>query len=149
MPGLFFFGELGQARPGNAGSVVECGSPCHLGTSTEHHFYVSRACAQAGSLLTHRFCGVKTSRSSSRAFTLIELLVVIAIIAILAALLLQALGSAKTKAGQAVCVNNGRQIGLAASLYVLDNDGRLPLCQKLGTRLQPGSRAAPRLSLDA
>ena len=87
---------------------------------------------EAVSLSVSRLCGVKPSHSFFRAFTLIELLVVIAIIAILAALLLPALANARAKAGQVVCLNNSRQIGLAVGLYVLDNDGRLPLCQNWG-----------------
>jgi prepilin-type N-terminal cleavage/methylation domain-containing protein len=60
-----------------------------------------------------------------RAFTLIELLVVIAIIAILAALLLPALSAAKEKSRRTACLNNLRQLSLAATLYADDNRERL------------------------
>jgi prepilin-type N-terminal cleavage/methylation domain-containing protein len=66
-------------------------------------------------------------------FTLIELLVVIAIIAILAALLLPVLASAKEKALRTACLNNQRQIMLAARLYAEDAASLLPGANALAT----------------
>jgi prepilin-type N-terminal cleavage/methylation domain-containing protein len=59
-------------------------------------------------------------------FTLIELLVVIAIIAILAAMLMPALSSAKEAGRRIACLNNLRQVGLAAQMYVNDHQGAYP-----------------------
>ena len=64
---------------------------------------------------------------ASPAFTLIELLVVIGIIAILASLLLPVLSKAKGKTKRIVCVNNLRQIGVAARVFANDHGERLPL----------------------
>ena len=60
------------------------------------------------------------------AFTLTELLVVIAIIGILAALLLPALNSAKQSALRPRCIDNERQLFMAARLFADDHEGWLP-----------------------
>jgi prepilin-type N-terminal cleavage/methylation domain-containing protein/prepilin-type processing-associated H-X9-DG protein len=66
------------------------------------------------------------AKNGRSAFTLIELLVVIAIIAILAAMLLPVLARAKESGRRIACLNNLRQLSLAAKIYVDDNQGAYP-----------------------
>jgi prepilin-type processing-associated H-X9-DG protein/prepilin-type N-terminal cleavage/methylation domain-containing protein len=66
------------------------------------------------------------SRSRARAFTVVELLVVIAIMGVLVALLVPAVQAARESARRAQCVNNLKQLSLAASSYV-SATGALPI----------------------
>jgi prepilin-type N-terminal cleavage/methylation domain-containing protein/prepilin-type processing-associated H-X9-DG protein len=66
---------------------------------------------------------VATSRKSG--FTLIELLVVIGIIALLLAILLPALGSARSKAYTLKCLTNLKAMETAHWMYITANNGRL------------------------
>ncbi len=61
-----------------------------------------------------------------KGFTLIELLVVIAIIALLMAILMPALQRAKKQVRDIKCKHNLKQYGLAARMYLDDNEGSFP-----------------------
>ncbi|MBN1341624.1 MAG: type II secretion system protein [Phycisphaerae bacterium] len=69
------------------------------------------------------------------AFTLIELLVTVAIIATLVAILMPALGRARSESQRLLCLTNLRQMGIAAECYAQKYDDRYPIaCYKESRR---------------
>jgi prepilin-type N-terminal cleavage/methylation domain-containing protein/prepilin-type processing-associated H-X9-DG protein len=70
--------------------------------------------------------GMRTNFRRRGGFTLVELLVVIGIIAILMSMLMPALSRAKQKANRIACVNNIRQIDMAATMYAGDHESEYP-----------------------
>lgn len=64
-----------------------------------------------------------------KAFTLIELLVVISTIALLMGILIPSLVRARGQAKRIFCLNNLRQLSIAAANYTLNNDDYYPLAQ--------------------
>src|SRR5437899_9793603 len=74
-------------------------------------------------------------RRTRYGFTLIELLVVIAIIAVLISLLLPAVQSAREAARRAQCVNNLKQLALAAHNYESANQ-TFPMGDSVGRDIQ-------------
>lgn len=66
-------------------------------------------------------------RTPRSGFTLVEVLVVVAVIALLLGLLLPALAKASEQGRQMVCLNNARDISMAAQSYAADNGGLWPV----------------------
>ena len=76
-------------------------------------------------------------------FTIVELLVVIAIIAALTAILLPALGKARTSAYQIRCTSNLKQIDLAIRAYMDRNNDTYPCSDDPNYCLWPGRKWRP------
>lgn len=64
--------------------------------------------------------------NAKKGFTLVELLVVLAILGLLASLLFPALGEALGGGKNAQCINNLRQMGVAAATYAANHNGSYP-----------------------
>jgi len=69
----------------------------------------------------------RNSQLRKKAFTLIELLVVISVISLLMAILMPALAGARRQGKAIVCLNNLRQLGIAAQLYANNNNDYYPI----------------------
>ena len=83
-------------------------------------------------MISKRITMSRRAPGSAPRFTLIEVLVVVAVVSILAAMLAPALRKALDNAKDLTCLNNLRQIGVAAITYVGDNHGRMPAAWQSG-----------------
>lgn len=72
-------------------------------------------------------------RNSYLSFTLIELLMIMAIIALLVSMLFPALKKARETANRITCTNNMKNVGLATTMYVTDNEDYLPIYDWTGS----------------
>jgi len=70
-----------------------------------------------------------TAKRAPFGFTIVELLVVIAIIALLLSILMPSLRKAKSMAMRLACAHNLKQIDLAVSFYLNENDNTYPCAQ--------------------
>lgn len=80
-----------------------------------------------------------------RAFTLLELLLVIAILGILAGILAPTLQRMRGRAKSTQCLANLRQLGLAVSMYVDENGGKLPCAEQRPTTPIDSAHVLPRI----
>ncbi len=69
----------------------------------------------------------RVASSFGPGFSLVELLFTVAIVALLASLLLPSLSRSKMSARRIECLNNLRQMGVAASIYVDERSGFYPV----------------------
>lgn len=69
---------------------------------------------------------MKTKPHKQSALTFVELCVVLAVLAVLTALLLPSLTTPRTRAPRIGCVNNLKQIGLAARMWSNDHNDEFP-----------------------
>src|SRR5687768_13551467 len=93
-------------------------SACSVISRRKHSEFVSRQ--------QTRIANRESRITNHAAFTLIELLVVVAIIAVLAAMLLPSLQGARDAAKTMHCLNNLKQISIAAYMYAGDNNDNFP-----------------------
>jgi prepilin-type N-terminal cleavage/methylation domain-containing protein/prepilin-type processing-associated H-X9-DG protein len=68
----------------------------------------------------------RTSLPHRRGFTLTELLTVVGLITVLVSLLLPVVSKVRAAASNTSCLSNLRQMGVAWTVYAMDNQGRLP-----------------------
>jgi prepilin-type N-terminal cleavage/methylation domain-containing protein/prepilin-type processing-associated H-X9-DG protein len=96
--------------------------------------------------MTTTFSRSNSATARPDAFTLVELLVTIVIVGILAAILLPVLAGARNKAHNILCLNNLRQLGIAARLYAGDDNATLPAAEFLPSNPTNPQKPLPRIS---